>query len=891
MHAPTDWLALAWAQTWQLTLLIVAVAILVRIAAANRPHLAFILWMIIFVKCLTPPLWSSPSGAFCWLQQTSSQTSTSSLAPDDTTFNPTIAASQRLPSPRFKPSNTSKPIASLPSSNNLPPPLPCPANNRANQRQLVIGKLASGVWADPSPPKPIPEPPKSDSLTPCRPIDPLVSVWLAGAIALLGLMAWRSIRFARLLRRAAPIHDDLCQSIFESLRDRLRIRRPVRLIVTERPLGPAVVGPIRPTVVLPHAVIEGKSSEQIELILAHELAHVRRGDLWFGLLRSAAVAIWWFHPLLWWASRRASREAERCCDEAVVAELRCRPASYARCLLDVLETKRQVRCVPACPGVGAIEITQGRLERIMQIGERAHRRTAWWHWGIAVLVTAVALPGAAIGISHETPAKKADSGSDAPKTYKQDDRDAEAAKKEATLIKPPSRSHGAPQPAKKAATDQPRDAWRDAPPLPRRLSEPTLAPPRDAVFPRPAQDFQRDAPALRRATRSRYESVPNDYTNAVRGRYGSDEPVFRDGVQDYLVSDVLQLIATERNLDARQSVEFLKNLLKSQVQQSSPSEIGVPRNAVVTAIATSASRPAAQIPIDIVWRGSESIEAETTAEGHRRITKALQTVRRCGLGEIRIAVYFLTGPADEIKRAKLNWTILPIELATAVGSHDSPQKLPIEAFFDDHPRANRAQYISTKSPPMIYDILADDFAAKIRDQFQSNKAANVLQAPQVTFFNGQSGFVSDCAWSQFVVALKDGKPQTRLVPEGTIVGFRPLAEKRDDGLRIDFQAMFAKIGAVETVQLSDIYEGKPITIQIPEVSATLVEGNVELPWNRWLLLGSVEAINGGPKPITLVMLRAEKIEPFHLPSNAQPPNVIPGPVAVPTFAPDATLKP
>ena len=64
----SDWLQLAWTQTWQVTALVVAVALLVRLAAANRPQLAYALWLVVFVKCITPPLWSSPSGAFCWLQ-------------------------------------------------------------------------------------------------------------------------------------------------------------------------------------------------------------------------------------------------------------------------------------------------------------------------------------------------------------------------------------------------------------------------------------------------------------------------------------------------------------------------------------------------------------------------------------------------------------------------------------------------------------------------------------------------------------------------------------------------------------------------------------------------------------------------------------------------------
>ncbi len=59
---PNDWLDLAWTQIWQVTLLVVAVAVLTRLAMANRPQLAFVLWLVVLVKCVTPPFWSSPSG-------------------------------------------------------------------------------------------------------------------------------------------------------------------------------------------------------------------------------------------------------------------------------------------------------------------------------------------------------------------------------------------------------------------------------------------------------------------------------------------------------------------------------------------------------------------------------------------------------------------------------------------------------------------------------------------------------------------------------------------------------------------------------------------------------------------------------------------------------------
>lgn len=93
----------------------------------------------------------------------------------------------------------------------------------------------------------------------------------------------------------------------------------------------------------------GKAQQTLTPILAHELLHIRRGDLWVGLLQTLAQAVWWSHPLMWWVNRLTTREAERCCDEEVLAELGCGPAAYAGELVDVLELKWKLKPVPESP--------------------------------------------------------------------------------------------------------------------------------------------------------------------------------------------------------------------------------------------------------------------------------------------------------------------------------------------------------------------------------------------------------------------------------------------------------------------------------------------------------------------------------------------------------------
>ena len=135
-------------------------------------------------------------------------------------------------------------------------------------------------------------------------------------------------------------------------------------------------GPVRPSILLPGPLLSGTPPERVELILAHELVHVRRGDVLVGKLQLVAQLIWWFHPLVWWANREACRERERCCDEEVVSGVGCKPVLYARTLLNVLEQKGRLRSLVALPGVRALEVTSLRLESIMRYADTDHRRAS-----------------------------------------------------------------------------------------------------------------------------------------------------------------------------------------------------------------------------------------------------------------------------------------------------------------------------------------------------------------------------------------------------------------------------------------------------------------------------------------------------------------------------------
>ncbi len=376
---------LAWTQAWQVTVLIVAVAVMTRLVARNRPHLAHVLWLVVLVKCVTPPVFCSTSGVFCWMQTRPAHVLEGTDRGDLTDVTNSVAVVSAAPG--------------LSDKTEVPAP----------ESGIVSTSIAfdrGAEFADAKRPAAVPATDDGRWIS-----EVLMVGWLVGTVLVLGVALLRLAACRRLIRRSGFRADGSLDRRMARLSRRLKLRRAARLVITESLVGPAVIGLFRATVLVPEVVVRDKSAEDLEPILVHELMHVRRGDMWVGMLQMVAQAVWWFHPLVWWAGRVASREAERCCDEAVVAELGCDPARYARCLFGVLEQKRALKPLPAFPGVRPVEVTSKRLERIMKLGQGSRKRSPWWCWVVMVAAAVLVLPGAAlmIGADEELPLNPAPS--------------------------------------------------------------------------------------------------------------------------------------------------------------------------------------------------------------------------------------------------------------------------------------------------------------------------------------------------------------------------------------------------------------------------------------------------------------------------------------------------
>ena len=157
--------------------------------------------------------------------------------------------------------------------------------------------------------------------------------WASG-VALFGIVAIRArVEARRALRRSTrpvPVH---VEQILVRAAQRLDVRRRVVIVASSTVASPGVHGLIRPRIVIPATELESATDRELEHVFLHELAHVARGDLWVRALFRTAHLLFWFHPLVFVARRRAHALGELCCDARVASVLGDQTPAYRATLL------------------------------------------------------------------------------------------------------------------------------------------------------------------------------------------------------------------------------------------------------------------------------------------------------------------------------------------------------------------------------------------------------------------------------------------------------------------------------------------------------------------------------------------------------------------------------
>jgi beta-lactamase regulating signal transducer with metallopeptidase domain len=145
----------------------------------------------------------------------------------------------------------------------------------------------------------------------------MLPLWLTGVLVC-SLRLMLAGMHTVVLRRRCALERGPVTAIVSKLAARMGVRRSIAIRVAPTAISPATFGLFRPVILLSSATVLGISPQQLEAVLAHELAHIRRHDYLVNVLQMLAETLFFYHPAIWWASRRIRVERELCCDDAAV---------------------------------------------------------------------------------------------------------------------------------------------------------------------------------------------------------------------------------------------------------------------------------------------------------------------------------------------------------------------------------------------------------------------------------------------------------------------------------------------------------------------------------------------------------------------------------------------
>lgn len=190
----------------------------------------------------------------------------------------------------------------------------------------------------------------------------LVALWGVGVAVLTAraLLHWRDL--SRLIKRGSTM--PAWQAQLENLCARFGVSRAVRLLYSADVQTPTLVGWIKPVILLPAAVALGFPAAQIELILAHELGHLRRWDHVVNLVQVVVETVLFYHPVVHWISRDLRNQREICCDELVLDLSRANPRDYVETLADLEQLRLYGHGELAVTATGGV-----LLERVQHIAK------------------------------------------------------------------------------------------------------------------------------------------------------------------------------------------------------------------------------------------------------------------------------------------------------------------------------------------------------------------------------------------------------------------------------------------------------------------------------------------------------------------------------------------
>ncbi len=191
-------------------------------------------------------------------------------------------------------------------------------------------------------------------------------LWLV-VVSAMGLLLLQRAIFVRGLVAQAKEANELLADTLDSCRERIRVKRKIGLKISAKATSPAVCGLFRPAILVPKNLASSFNKSQLQVVLLHELAHIRRGDLWINLAQTFLQIIYFYNPLLWLANAIIRRTREQAVDEMVLVAMGEKAQQYPQTLVDVarLAFKRPALSLRLIGVVESKSALAGRIKHIL----------------------------------------------------------------------------------------------------------------------------------------------------------------------------------------------------------------------------------------------------------------------------------------------------------------------------------------------------------------------------------------------------------------------------------------------------------------------------------------------------------------------------------------------
>lgn len=231
----------------------------------------------------------------------------------------------------------------------------------------------------------------------------LLAVWLAGVAVTLGIITVKAVRLSSWLRRQRRQVDAGLKRDIHDILETSGVKVRPELWLVSGISQPFVWGLGRGAIYLPANFVEVKNTQHRRQVIMHETAHVIRFDAFANSMQLLAQAMFWFHPLVWWANAIIRRQREKCCDEMAIAMLRSTPKQYTSAIVDVLVSEYEsTQPVPTLAVAGPVKNIEDRIKTVLAPGKKFRSRPG----ALAVvtfLITAAVLIPTTLALRSRTP--------------------------------------------------------------------------------------------------------------------------------------------------------------------------------------------------------------------------------------------------------------------------------------------------------------------------------------------------------------------------------------------------------------------------------------------------------------------------------------------------------